>query len=461
MKRIIALTMAAMAVMTISAKDYYVAVNGKDCNNGTSEKKAFASLAKAQQMVTAGDNVYILPGTYRVSEKDMMAPNHEKGYAVVFLLDKKGTKEKPISYIGVADKNGQRPVFDFTDVRPKQRITGFLLTGSYLRVKNLETIGIQVTKDDHTHSENFRLSNASYNVLENIAAHDGMGIGFYLIRRCKENYIINCDAYNNFDTVSENGKGGNSDGFGAHVGSLDSKGNTFIGCRAWYNSDDGFDLINAQAPVTFLYCIAYKNGLANINGEDKRIADGNGIKCGGYGMGKAARVKFATAPMHIAANCISAFNRAAGFYANHHLGGLHFSHCTAYMNGGAAFSMTNRKDATEEGRVNVPGYGHVVEGCLSFGYHPTKSAKHLTNVDNEKSNIRNNSFSWNADTQKWENDTKLRNDSFESIDATKLLKPRDKDGMLTEFSFLKFKEPQSYGTDFSGYAKTVEEYRNK
>ena len=68
--------------------------------------------------------------------------------------------------------------------------------------------------------------------------HDGMAIGFYLVRG-SNNLVLNCDAYNNFDPVSENGTGGNVDGFGGHPASASYTGNVFKGCRAWYNSDDG------------------------------------------------------------------------------------------------------------------------------------------------------------------------------------------------------------------------------
>jgi len=38
------------------------------------------------------------------------------------------------------------------------------------------------------------------------------------------------------------------DGFGCHVGKTTETGNVFRNCRAWRNSDDGFDLINCATP---------------------------------------------------------------------------------------------------------------------------------------------------------------------------------------------------------------------
>lgn len=445
------------------ASSYFVSPSGNNNNDGTSQAKAFASLAAAQSKVMPGDTVFILPGTYKVKKSELMAPEHQKNYAVAFLLDKSGTPKRRISYIGVTDDKGNRPVFDFSAVKPSARITGFLLSAKYLTLKNIETIGIQVTQLNHTQSENFRIANGSHNILENIAAHDGMGIGFYLIGRCAGNYIINCDAYNNYDSVSEGGKGGNNDGFGCHPGSLDSDGNMFVGCRAWLNSDDGYDLINAQAPVTFAYCIAYKNGIGIVNGVEKKLADGNGFKCGGYGMGKTPKIKFEKAPMHLAEFCVSAFNRANGFYANHHLGGLHFSHCTAYKNGGASFNLTNRKDKSETGNVNVNGYGHIVEHCLSFGADAIKSNKHLTMADGDKADctITDNSFHWNKETKKWDNNKSITTKNFGNLDAATLIAPRSADGMLPQISFMILNSTPDMGYNFNGYKTMVENLKNK
>ena len=197
--------------------------------------------------------------------------------------------------------------------------------------------------------------------------------------------------------------------------------------------------------------------------EYRAIADGNGFKCGGYGMGKIARTKFEKAPMHIAENCISAENRGNGFYANHHLGGLHFIHCSAYKNGGANYNMTNRKDRTENGNSNVNGYGHILENCLSYGSDAIKSSKHLSMVDGNKKDctVKNNSFSWNPTTRKWDNDQKLTKNSFKSLDAKELIVKRDKEGMLPAFIFLAPAQPSEYGYNFTNYRHMVEEYRNK
>jgi hypothetical protein len=54
-----------------------------------------------------------------------------------------------------------------------------------------------------------------------------------------DNLVLNCDSHHNYDPLED---GGNADGFGCHSA---GEGNVLRGCRAWENSDDGFDLINA------------------------------------------------------------------------------------------------------------------------------------------------------------------------------------------------------------------------
>ena len=72
--------------------------------------------------------------------------------------------------------------------------------------------------------------------------HDGMGNGWYLTSGAS-NLVLNCDAYNNRGLDS--GSLGNTDGFGCHPNTTSGKGNILRGCRAWFNSDDGYDCINA------------------------------------------------------------------------------------------------------------------------------------------------------------------------------------------------------------------------
>ena len=211
----------------MAAATFYISPTGSDARNGQTEKTALATLKAAQALVEPGDTVLILSGTYQVTEAEIMKEENKGSsgqYKIVFDISKSGEAGRPICYIGIADKDGNRPVFDLSQVKPTDwRVTGFLVSGQYLIFKNFEVVGIQVNRTDHTQSENFRITNGCYNTFENIACHDGMGIGFYLNKHSAYNLFVNCDGYNNYDPVSDinektkMGSGGNNDAFGCHV----------------------------------------------------------------------------------------------------------------------------------------------------------------------------------------------------------------------------------------------------
>ena len=86
---------------------------------------------------------------------------------------------------------------------------------------------------------------------------------------------INCDSYYNADPSN-----GNADGFAPKldVGS----GNYFYGCRAWQNSDDGYDGYlrgTNNVNTTLVNCWAFKNGY--LKDGSASSGNGNGFKMGG------------------------------------------------------------------------------------------------------------------------------------------------------------------------------------
>ncbi|MGC4013683.1 MAG: hypothetical protein QM755_04080 [Luteolibacter sp.] len=193
------LTLAGSA--TVRAADWYVAPGGDDSAAGTLEKP-FATVQRAQKSANPGDTVMIRGGTYRPKETDIA--NRRGQFASITYLNKSGAAGKPITYQAYQN---EKPVFDCSDVKPSgMRVSAFSVTGSWLHLIGLEVTGVQVTIQGHTQSICFE-NNGSHNVYERLSMHDGQAIGLYSVRG-SDNLFLNCDAWNNWDSTSEGGKGG-------------------------------------------------------------------------------------------------------------------------------------------------------------------------------------------------------------------------------------------------------------
>jgi parallel beta-helix repeat protein len=397
----------------LSAKEFYVAPQGNDTNDG-SITKPVETIKRAQEIANSGDIVYIRGGLYTMREEQIA---EKKGiYAYVTNLDKNG-----ISYF--AYKN-EIPVFDYKNIKPADhRIIAFLLTGNNIHIKGIEAIGIQVTIQKHTQSECFEIR-GSNNTLEQIKMHENMAIGVYMLSG-SNNLILNCDAYNNWDSVSEGGKGGNTDGFGAHLqkGSIN---NVFRGCRAWFNSDDGFDLINNAEPVLIENCWAFYNGYSS---DFVSRADGNGFKSGGYAKGRNPYsnliANFTPIPKNTIRFCLAVGNKQGGFYANHPLEGNYWHNNTAYKNR-VNYDMLNcvALNPTDFG-TDGQGWNHELANNLGFA----AKVKELGNIDKSRCVLKNNYFDLA--------DNSVTASDFLSLDEALLTAPRQADGSLPNNDFLK------------------------
>lgn len=361
-----------ISAASLFSATYYVATTGSDTNTGTITSP-FATVQRAQTAASAGDIVYIRGGNYVMSEAQISGTSGV--YKYVTNLTKSGSAGARINYWAYP---GEQPIFDFSNVKPADfRVVAFNLAGSWIHIRGLEIIGVQVTILTHTQSECFE-NTGSNNIVEQCAMHDGMGIGYYLTGG-SNNLVLNCDAYRNWDNVSEDGKGGNTDGFGGHPNKTTYTGNVFRGCRAWFNSDDGYDCINAWASVTFENCWSFFNGYSTSFAS---LGDGNGFKGGGYG---AAGGSYPTpVPRHAIRFCLSVRNKANGLYSNHHIGGSDWISNTSFQNA----TNFNMLSTGTDNLTDMPGYGHFMRNNLSFSPRSTS----LSNLDQTLSDVACNFF---------------------------------------------------------------------
>ena len=390
----------------------FVAPNGDDNNPGTIDEP-LASLQKAQQLANAGDTVYIRGGTYQPAEADISQVVSGL-FASITYLHKSGTQGNTIKYWAYP---GETPVFDFSNVKPAgRRVVGIYVEGSYLHLKGIEMTGIQTTITSHTESYCI-YSRGSNNIYEEIVMHDNVGTG---LRHYAGggNLFLNCDAYNNWDNVSEDRTGSNNDGFGCHP----SEGvavNVFKGCRAWFNSDDGFDIIRADESVVFDSCWAFYNGYSSAF---QSLGDGNGFKAGGFAYDQEASLP-EIIPRHTIRFCIAVRNKANGFYANHHLGGNDWLNNSAYNNGVYDFNMLNRPSRADANNIDGPGYEHVLKNNMAFAQFGNGTANISSDLNTQQTNT-------------WTLGINVNSDDFRSIEMNQLTDTRKEDGSLPDIDFL-------------------------
>ena len=144
---------------------------------------------------------------------------------------------------------GETPVIDNTGIGSS--IDGISISGHWYHLKGLE-------QKNATHN-GINISGNS-NIVEFCTVHDNGNTGLHITGGSSGstypayNLILNCDSYLNYDPPD----GGNADGFSAkwNLG----PGNVFSGCRAWWNSDDGWDLWMGNSPVTITNCWAFWSG---------------------------------------------------------------------------------------------------------------------------------------------------------------------------------------------------------
>ena len=365
----------------------YVAPDGSDQNAGT-EGAPFATLTRAQTSANPGDTVYLRGGTYAF-RSDSAANG--------VLLDKSGQAGKPIRYLAYA---GERPVLDFANMTAKARITGIRVTASWLELKGLELKG--VPQRINTENESWGIYNTgSHNVYEALDIHHIMGPGLF-IAQGSDNQVLQCDSHHNYDPMSKAGDGENADGFGCHAS---GGNNVFRGCRAWWNTDDGYDFISAKGTCLVERSWAFYNGYLPDTFTAK--ANGNGFKAGGYGTGTVPDAP----PRHTVRFCLAFRNRAAGFYANHHPIGGDWLDNTGYRNA-RDFDML----LLEPGGVA----NHLLRNNLAYA-----GSSALAN------------FSGGDDAfNSWNLGVTISDADFESVDMKGMDGPRKADGSLPDIHFM-------------------------
>ena len=383
-----------------AAAVYYVAPNGNDSAAGT-QAAPWASIVHAQTVAQAGDTVYFRGGAYAYTRANSTCTSQTARVDAI-TLNKSGTSGSPIRYWAY---QGERPVFDFSRLTEDCRIKGFDVTGNYIYLKGLEVTGVRQNNNLNHESWGIWIS-GSNNTFEQLNVHHIMGTGLF-INGGGGNLVLNSDSHDNYDSRSSNGAGESGDGFGAHYMPAGSASNVFRGCRAWNNSDDGFDLIDAYAPVLIDSSWAFKNGY--VPGSTTAAGNGNGFKAGSSKTGVR----------HIIRGSLAWKNVASGFYANHSSGGNDWFNNTSYNNG-TQYNMLASDPSDSSVTIILMGtLVHKMRNNIGF---PNKNTN-MTGVDTAFNTWDLNLVPAAAD--------------FASVTDTGFMGARQADGSLPNIDFMK------------------------
>ncbi len=420
MKRLFFAFAFLSATLTSSfAANYYCSPSGTGNGNSASSPTDFKS--GISKLSSPGDSLFLLDGVYYLSDK--------------IGINKTGNATKRI-FIGAYP--GANPILDFRNEPYGSSYAGISINAAanYLHLKGFTV---------RYAGDNGIINQGNYCILEQLKTYGNCDTGIQH-KSGGGNIIRNCDSYDNFDYMTGTDAaadfGGNADGFADKQYTTGSAGpNHYIGCRAWGNSDDGWDFyqrVNTGSPTILDSCICYQNGPSSYDlshhprcmsgGVDYSfissvIADGkttdknggqhtctltsyynngngNGFKIGGDNTNNKITLR----------NCLAVNNKARGYDQNNNGGAMVVYNSSAYNNG------------TNFGFSNISGSSLEIKNCLSYKSKATDYFKCPTLVNT------NNSWTISG--------ISVSNADFLNVDTTTILHARNSDGTLFETGFM-------------------------
>lgn len=399
---------------SLSAATYFAAPAGT--GNGSSYDSPCSLSTGISKLKNAGDTLYLLGGQYDLGNTKISSKNGNS-----------------TAYIVISGYPGETAILDFRTTAYGTRGLQVASNCTYLHIKDLT---LRYSGKNNLYNE------GSYCLFEHLDIYGSADTGCQM-KVGGYNIIKNVDSHDNFDyELDKSGNltqcdfGGNADGFAdkQHSGAP----NHYIGCRAWNNSDDGWDFFDrvTTGETIIEQSICYKNGPAyydmrnhpryqtdkawfdqfatprtvvDADGNTVTVSldnypnmgNGNGFKMGGNYSGHQIMVH----------HCLAVANTVKGFDQNNNDGAMRVYNNTGYLNG-YDFGFT-----TAYGTLSI-------QNCLSYkskNANATQSATTLVNSYN----------SWNI------SGLTVNASDFLSLDTTQILAARQADGSLAEGTLLR------------------------
>lgn len=431
MKKILLFLSLTIVNITITATNYYASPNGN--GNGLSYQTP-ASLSTALTMFrTGGDTLYLLGGQYDLPNTSIQNTN--------------GTAAKRKVISGFP---GEKAILDFRQTPYGTRGLQIKNTCTYLHIKDMT---LRYSGKNNLYNE------GSYNLFEHLDIYGSADTGCQM-KNGGNNIIKNVDSHDNFDYQTMSGTtanfGGNADGFADKQ--FTGNGNHYIGCRAWNNSDDGWDFFQrvSSSQTIIENCVCFQNGapyydmsqhgryLTDKSWFDQKVGtqmvdrygntititlqqypnqgNGNGFKMGGGYTNHQILIH----------HSLAVGNYERGFDQNNNDGTMYVYNCSGYLNS-YNFGFTTA-------------YGtNYMRNNISLSGRNADQPKSKTIAANEH-NTWNSGYGCTAA-------------DFQSLDTTEILAPRQADGELAAGVFMRLADGSSLinagvdvGLDYTGIA---------
>ena len=183
----------------------------------------------------------------------------------------KSTKGNPVNIVGLKQDDGTYPVLDFSSFRNST----IGITGPNLKASGDSNVGVRITGSYYTlenliiqkagdNGVQIKGDNANHNTLNNCIVRYNNDAGVQITGGASYNTMRFVYSYRNCDIYS---LGGNADGFAPKLGA--ETGNTFYGCYAWDNSDDGWDSYDKSSSgytkdLSYEECAVWNNGNPDV-----------------------------------------------------------------------------------------------------------------------------------------------------------------------------------------------------
>ncbi len=374
--------------ITLNAATYYVATTGNDGAAGTIAAP-WLTWGKAFTTAIAGDTVYFRAGTYLHH-----SPTTNTGPV------NSGTSGDWICFMNYPD---EIPILDCSNRTKTGYSYAMYINGQdYLYFKGLHFKDNEQLARDQI-CGGVMLYNCTNITFENCKSYSH-GYSGFSDGTCHNITYLNCDSYENYNANMSSYSGGGSDGFYTTGGST---GDTikYINCRAWFNSDDGWDSMYNDGFVTWEGCWSLGNGYDEGDGTGFKLGHIN--SCDGTLQRKLIR-------------CLSVNNKYSGYNENNRSRPSSHIECYNNVSYNDLYGFMNLNSSDDMNQ-------RIYRNNISFRHQSAS-----TYLFNEP-NVIDDHNTWNLEYI-------VSAVDFVSLDTTSLYASRNPDGSLPVTDFMKLKE---------------------